>query len=179
MFRGFIFSICVSFFGVILPLSNAIASPENRFTYDARGRLASACAVVPGGATWSTKYGLDAADNRSNVTTLRTDIFLPPLTSIFSPNGNVQLRFQSDGNLVVYGPGGAVYWHSATNGSGATMASFQGDGHLVLYTSSFVPVWTSNTGGNYCATLAVANDGNVSIHGVDGSLLWQTNSGGH
>lgn len=53
------------------------------------------------------------------------------------------LRYQSDGNLVLYGPRGPL-WASDTSAAGGR-AEMQADGNLVLYDASGVPYWATNT----------------------------------
>ena len=53
--------------------------------------------------------------------------------------------FQSDGNLVTYGGGRALWW-SGTSGSGARF-ELQNDGNLVIYTAANRAVWSSGTSG--------------------------------
>lgn len=53
--------------------------------------------------------------------------------------------FQSDGNLVTYGSGRAI-WASNTAGRGGNHFEVQSDGNLVVYANS-TPLWASNTAG--------------------------------
>jgi len=67
---------------------------------------------------------------------------------IYSPDGNVLLVMQGDGNLVIYGnfgPGWIPLWGTDTAGTSARFAAFQSDGNLVLYSPSGTPVWGSDT----------------------------------
>ena len=50
-----------------------------------------------------------------------------------SADGAVALRYQSDGNLVLYGSGGAVLWDTGTWGTSAGRAEMQTDGNFVIY----------------------------------------------
>jgi len=63
--------------------------------------------------------------------------------SVWSQNGAYQLIMQNDGNLVEYGPSGAL-WASNT-GTPGSWAIMQGDGNLVVYTSSGTPVFATGT----------------------------------
>lgn len=58
-----------------------------------------------------------------------------------SANG-MSLRYQSDGNLVLYDRHGAR-WASDTSGRPGGRAEMQGDGFLVLYDAAGVPYWRS------------------------------------
>jgi len=60
---------------------------------------------------------------------------------------NLRLSFQTDGNLVLYTPGGTPLWASYSGGrscSTGCSAVFQADGNLVLYQNGS-PYWASNT----------------------------------
>ncbi|MCB0588037.1 MAG: hypothetical protein KDD06_22285, partial [Phaeodactylibacter sp.] len=70
-----------------------------------------------------------------------------------------------DGNLVLYGPSGAV-WASGTN-SRCNRLAFQPDGNLVIY-NNYTAVWASSTadsqhGGNGGRLLLLTADGWFSI----------------
>ncbi|MDI1483666.1 matrixin family metalloprotease [Polyangium sp. y55x31] len=97
--------------------------------------------------------------------------------SVWSCDGRFQLKFQGDGNLVLY-QGGSALWASGTNGKGGDRAIMQEDGNLVIYKSTGQPVWASGTAGssNYYANLAVQNDGNVVIYRTGGGVAWASNT---
>jgi hypothetical protein len=98
--------------------------------------------------------------------------------SLPSCDGRFSLNLQSDGNLVLY-EGGAALWASNTVNSGAAKAIMQGDGNFVLYTAAGAAVWASNTPNNPGASITLQNDGNLVIHSSSGAVVWQTNTGGH
>ncbi|MGC0151618.1 hypothetical protein ACPRNU_04075 [Chromobacterium vaccinii] len=81
---------------------------------------------------------------------------------VYSDNGQYFLAMQADGNLVFYGPSGAL-WASNTVGSGAIQAMMQPDGRLVLYRPGGAVVWQINTGwgGSF---LNVQSDGNLVFY---------------
>jgi hypothetical protein len=95
--------------------------------------------------------------------------------SVWSCDGRFQLKFQSDGNLVLY-KGSSALWDSNTNGDGGDRVIMQEDGNLVVYKSNGDPVWDTNTNGssNYGANLAVQNDGNVVIYRSGGGVAWSS-----
>ena len=98
--------------------------------------------------------------------------------SIRSPDGHFILVMQGDGNLVLYGPSGAL-WSSTTNGSPGAYAGMQGtDGNLVVYNAQNQPLWSSGTAGHPDSRLAVQNDGNAVIYSPGGIALWATNTAG-
>jgi hypothetical protein len=103
---------------------------------------------------------------------------LYPDQEIRSTNGRFALRYQSDGNLVLYDNAGPPRWASYTAGAGAGYVELQGDGNFVIYTSAG-PIWASHTGGNPGAYLKVHDNGEVAIHeGASGVGIWWTGTGG-
>ena len=93
---------------------------------------------------------------------------------IVSQNGSYRLVMQGDGNLVEYGPSGAL-WATYTNPGSSRLVN-QGDGNLVVYPDSGGVAWASNTSGGG-ATLIVQNDGNVVLYG-SGGPTWSTYTAG-
>lgn len=101
---------------------------------------------------------------------------LPRNSYLLSPDGGHVFIHQSDGNVVLYSGGRAV-WNSQTGGRATTTLSMQTDGHLVLYNGS-TPVWMSNTAGSGASRLVVQDDGNVVLYRSNNSWVWQTGTGG-
>jgi hypothetical protein len=93
-----------------------------------------------------------------------------------SPDGRFRFVMQADGNIVLYGPSGAL-WSSGTLGTKARELRMQNDGNLVLYDQTSKGVWSSNTSHHYNAFLVVQNDGNVVIY-EGGTALWSTGTAG-
>ena len=91
---------------------------------------------------------------------------------IYSPNLQYSLVMQYAGNLVEYGPQGAV-WATPTSGAN-NYTAMQGDGNLVVYNSNGVALWQSNTGGHPSGdyVLVLQNDGNLVIFNPSGSPIW-------
>ncbi len=96
--------------------------------------------------------------------------------TVWSGNGSYRLVMQGDGNLVSYGPSGAL-WSTRTAGSGADRVIMQGDGNLVLYAGSAAK-WNTGTmlPGNW---LAVQDDGNVVTYrsGPNWASSWHRTRG--
>jgi surface antigen len=88
--------------------------------------------------------------------------------SVWSPNGAYRLIMQNDGNLVEYGPSGAL-WASNTGNPGS-WAIMQGDGNLVVYTASNTPVFATGTGWSG-SQLVVQSDSNVVMYSGS-TALW-------
>ncbi len=93
-----------------------------------------------------------------------------------SPDKRYALLLQSDGSLVLYGPG----YHVLTwflQYSGATRLVMQADGNLVLYNSANTPLWYTGTTGTG-NRLVLQNDGNLVLYRADNSWVWQSGTGG-
>lgn len=91
--------------------------------------------------------------------------------AVWSAAGGYELIMQGDGNLVAYGPSGAL-WASATNSLGA-WSIMQGDGNLVVYSAAGSPLWA--TGTNFVgSTIAVQSDSNVVMY-TGSTALWASN----
>lgn len=100
---------------------------------------------------------------------------------IESGNGQFTVNMQSDGNLVEY-QGGTAIW--ATGTSGAVQTVLQTDCNLVIYNAGQVgqpggAVYTTGTGGgpNYC-TFSVADDGSLAVTTSDGTVRWERYANG-
>jgi peptidoglycan/xylan/chitin deacetylase (PgdA/CDA1 family) len=91
---------------------------------------------------------------------------------LVSRSGSFRFVMQGDGNLVLYGPYGAI-WASSTfvRGTGLVM---QGDGNLVAYAPGGRAVWNSGTVGSGARQLVVQGDGNVVLYRADGRAVWST-----
>jgi len=162
--------------GALIAAQAGMSATVSTYTYDARGRLNVACQATP----WSgsrTAYSLDRSDNRANVTSYDPSVVITAGSAIYSADGRFYLTLQTDGNLVLYGPSGAL-WATYTVGSGASQAVLQSYGNLVVYTSTGGVVWWNGII-SHCANLVVQNDGNLAIYSTSGAVVWQTNTGGH
>jgi RHS repeat-associated protein len=95
--------------------------------------------------------------------------------SRWSMDRRFHLLYQTDGNVVLYSPSGAI-WATHTTGQASNVLSMQGDGNLVLYNGG-TPVWSTGTGGQSLSRLVVQNDGNVVIYRDAGGASWATNTG--
>jgi hypothetical protein len=103
----------------------------------------------------------------------------------YSSNKKYFVKFQSDGNLVVYvaSPAKEVpLWSSETSGKASTKCLMQGDGNLVIYNRQ-TPIWDSKS---CCHShirsplLEMQNDGNLVIYAQRGKFkvpLWSYRSG--
>jgi hypothetical protein len=109
---------------------------------------------------------------------LLADGHLFPNLFLTSPNGAYRATMQSDGNLVVYGPAGAI-WATGTAGPNSHL-SMQADGNLVLYSSTVSPsgadqaLWHTRTGDRNGTLLLMQDDGNLVLYRIDGTPLWSS-----
>ncbi|MFC3688191.1 hypothetical protein [Aquipuribacter hungaricus] len=92
-----------------------------------------------------------------------------------SADGRSVLRFQVDGNLVLYRDGQPTF-RTGTQGTGAVVAAMQSDGNLVLYRPSAAGpevVFQTRTAGNPGAQLVITDDGStVVVRSRSGSVLF-------
>ncbi|MGE3974952.1 MAG: hypothetical protein AB7F59_10540 [Bdellovibrionales bacterium] len=96
---------------------------------------------------------------------------LKPNESFQSANGKYGLVYQSDNNLVLYGPNGPL-WASNTSGlPNPNAVEMQGDGNLVIYDKSGKPLWASDTSGHAGAYLGLHTNGQMVMYDRSGSPL--------
>lgn len=93
--------------------------------------------------------------------------------SLQSSNLVYTFTLQDDGNLVLQGPGGAL-WASNTAGSTVWTAVMHSDGNFVLYGDDNRPVWASNTWNHPATSLVVQDDGNVVLYQYGSRAIWAT-----
>jgi hypothetical protein len=106
---------------------------------------------------------------------LRSGEVLRPGESRTSCDGAVLFVHQTDGNVVLYFEGQAL-WSSNTWGQATDSLVMQGDGNLVLYAPGGVPLWSSDTWYFPGAQLAIQSDCNGVIYGPDSVARWATNT---
>jgi hypothetical protein len=109
--------------------------------------------------------------------TLTTGQRLYPAQAVSSADRRFALTYQTDGNLVLYGPGGVPRWSTQTFHTPG-YAEMQNDGNFVVYASNGSPIWASQTSGANGARLVVHNDGNVAIYTPANLRVWSTGTGG-
>jgi hypothetical protein len=119
------------------------------------------------------------AAGRANADRLCTGGVLHAGQALYSPSERYELTMQTDGNLVAYDNGKAI-WASGTWGSGgADYLTMQTDGNLVVYTSSKLAIWTSGTQGTGSADyLVMQDDGNVAVYTSAGIPVWASGTSG-
>ncbi len=92
-----------------------------------------------------------------------------------SPDGKYNLKFQPDGNFVLYQGTKALWWTKVDSTS--HMVIMQTDGNLVKYGSiagnMLHPIWNAGTCVGEECYLAVQNDGNIVVYRKrDNKALW-------
>lgn len=88
-----------------------------------------------------------------------------------SPDGGSVLVHQSDGNVVVYSSGVAV-WATGTHGNATAAFAMQDDGNLVLYGGDGTALWAAGTHGNPGAALRLEDGGRVVVVSSANQPLW-------
>jgi hypothetical protein len=95
--------------------------------------------------------------------------------TLTSCDGRFELAMQTDGNLVEYSNGIAL-WASHTVNGGDTVV-MQGDGNLVVYGATGCPVWASQTAGNAGGFFQLQSDGNLVVYNASSQAKWATGTG--
>jgi len=129
-----------------------------------------------GEAIWSTGSSLGASHLLFPTTAINNNGVLIAGQATRSVDRKYNLHLQTDGNLVLYSPTGAI-WASHTDGSKAIRLAMQTDGNLVLYNAQGRPVWNSGTAGRGASSLNVQPDGNLVIYNSQ-NATWASNTSG-
>lgn len=139
--------------------------PVLNLTQQNDGNLVS---YSPGnGAIWSSFTGLTGRAGNE----LRAGQFLSTDNFLQSQNGSYRLALVGNGQLVLYGPSGAIWWTN-TAGKGGNSLAMQGDGNLVLYGGG--PVWGTGTDRSGANRLTMQDDGNAVVYNGAGQAVWSS-----
>ncbi len=104
---------------------------------------------------------------------LEIDQALERGSTLRSANGRYELALQaSDGNLVLYAEGRAVW---TTRTPGGQRLIMQSDGNLVLYTAQGKAIWSTFTNGKGGRTLVLQDDQNLVLY-APGRAIWASNT---
>jgi hypothetical protein len=155
--------------------SNTSNNPGSYFTIQNDG---NGVVYKPGNvAIWATHTRVIPTGPVARGNSMNPGDVLFPGQSIQSLNGKYTFTMQSDGDLYLYGPEGAVLWTSK-NGVHKPVAVciFQADGDLVLYNNVMQVLWRTNTSNNPQSRLVVLDNGDTVITRPDGSVAWSTNT---
>ena len=137
--------------------------------------LAAAVLATSAVTTLTQLVATPAASAESVGSSLAPGAGLSPGQCTYSPGNAFAFCLQTDGNVVEYGPGGAL-WTAVTAGRGGNLLLNQTDGNLVLY-SGGTPLWSSGTAGRGATTLLTQGDGNVVSY-VGSAPVWNTYTAG-
>jgi len=93
---------------------------------------------------------------------------------ITSPDCNMRLMQQKDGNLVLYDKNMRAYWATYGFGKGPNRATLQPDGNLVVYDGGMRALWASGTNGRGMGpyTLSVLNEVKLNLKDSTGKVIW-------
>jgi hypothetical protein len=94
---------------------------------------------------------------------------------VSSPDSINILELQTDGNMVIYARGRAI-WSTKTSGKKASFAVLQSDGNFVLYTAADKPLWQSHTAKTAGSRVQMQNDGNLVIYSATDKATWASHS---
>lgn len=128
--------------------------------------------------TWQTRTGGHASPSPRGGNLLGGGQQMDLNQYLQSPDGRITLLLQTDGNLVLYGPGYHVLWHAGAGGKGVTRAVMQTDGNFVLYRANNTWVWQTGSGGIGANRVVVQSDGNLVVYRPNNTWVWQAGTGG-
>lgn len=105
--------------------------------------------------------------------TLGTNQALHAGESITSPDGNVSVVMQPDGDLVIKkNSDGTVLWHSGTAGRGGAVAWMDHDGNLRVTDAKGGVLWDNGAHGHKDARARVENTGNLYVWDGGHHMIW-------
>jgi hypothetical protein len=159
------------------------AQVAETYIYDVHGRLTGTTDVNAAGTAGWSGYTMDHAGNisaKSMATVgfpsapsrILENEYITLQQTIYSPDNNVSLALQADGDLVLR-CGTTAKWSSGTAGTQGQFLVLQGDGHLVLYGPNYAPIWWNGAYGFTGAFLQVQNDGNLVVY-TGSTVRWTT-----
>jgi len=97
----------------------------------------------------------------------------PPLVS---PGGQMSLRMQADGNVVLAGPGNGLIWTAATYGNPGAYAIMQSNGNFSIVSATGQTLWSSGTQGSGAVKAVLENDGSLALKTQDNQTVWTSRS---
>jgi hypothetical protein len=115
-----------------------------------------------------TSFALAASDTLTAGQTLGSG------SSLASATGGYVLVMQTDGNLVLYGPGSVARFASHTEGRAGAFLTLQHDGNLVVYSAAGKPLWFDNVFPGDGARLIAQSDGNLVEYSSAGRPAWDS-----
>jgi surface antigen len=156
------------------PLTNCGSSASATAGVESGPRLKLACIFLAAALTCALllSVGVKTAAASGPGSALSPGQRLTAGQYLASTNGQYALVMQSDGNLVEYTQGRAI-WSTGTVGHSGAFAIMQSDGNLVVYGPSGEALWNSGTYGHSGASLQLQDDANVVVY-YGNQPLWAT-----
>ncbi|KAK6814080.1 D-mannose binding lectin [Aspergillus parasiticus SU-1] len=96
--------------------------------------------------------------------------------SLWSQNGEAELRMQDNGKLAIYVNDKCVFQNTEDERDDVKGIHMQEDGNLVMYTHDGTPIWStgSHRYGDSTTICTVQNDGNVVLY--KGNAIWSSHT---
>ena len=105
---------------------------------------------------------------------------LYPNDFLISQNGLWKLKYQTNGNLVLYDANESqAYWETGTwnTGQAPGYVTLQTDGNLLMVGSPDIgAIWATNTYPHPDATFRIQDDRNLILANADGTIIWTPNT---
>ena len=138
--------------------------------------------IVPfSGQTTKTTTVTKPSSNTQTYYQLKAGQILTKGTTVTCPNRSYNLKFQKDGNLALYGPGGRYMWDAKTAGRGER-CTLQSDGNFVIYDKSNKALWSTETMSYFDRKFAsrdfkpvkleISNSGSCGLKSATGRVVW-------
>jgi hypothetical protein len=158
------------------PLWNTETNNANRLVIQPDGNLVARTAS--NAAAWASGTDISPTYVSRNSTVLTVGEQMNGNQYLRSSDKRYFLLLQPDGNLVLYGPGYHVLWHTHTGGRyPRSILRAQTDGNIVLYDENgTLPLWNTET--TTAVTLGVQPDGNLVARDANNQALWSSGTAG-
>jgi hypothetical protein len=128
---------------------------------------------------WSTNTSNISTELNSVMEQFPSGGILLPSQQLETPDRQHTLRFQGDGNLVLYNAQSKPLWSAGTASKPVAYLVNQGDGNLVIYSTSGKPLWSSGTANRGRSTLILQGDGNLVLYAnTQNNAVWASNTSG-
>jgi hypothetical protein len=110
--------------------------------------------------------------------TLNSGASLGGNQTLVSANGLYTLIMQTDGDLVIYGPGHKRIWSSGTTGSLYAVFANQSDGNMVVIAQGNRPACSFDTEIHPHSRIAMQSDGALVVYAPGRGTIWNSRQGG-
>lgn len=149
--------------------------PVISFVMQSDGNLV---AYTSNSAVWGSGTSGWPTYNYLDTDHLNTSQSLSSGNYIASSDKRYALLMQTDGNMVLYGPGYHVLWSTQTGGNPYATLWMQSDGNMVVYNSSNQAIWASGTTGKGVTVAYMQTDGNFVAYNSSGGAVWGSGTNG-